>query len=177
MTNCTIEQCNRRHKAKGLCEYHYNKTKRTPMYQAFHQMKQRCCNPNNTNYYKYGGRGIKVCKRWLGEGGFSNFIEDMGERPKGMTIDRIDNNGNYEPSNCRWATYSQQNQNRRGYSNNTSGMAGVCYIQRDKVWEASLKYNGKFTLRKLYKNKQDAIAARLEAELERDKVTNLTTCY
>ncbi len=77
-------------------------------------MKRRCCAPNSKEFSRYGAIRITVCDRWLDEGtGYQSFLEDMGDRPPGTTLDRYpDRNGNYEPSNCRWGTPKQQNRNR-----------------------------------------------------------------
>lgn len=83
---------------------------RTPEYRAWKAMRQRCNDANGKSYRYYGGRGIRVCQRW---DSYQAFLADMGKKPDGFTLDRINPNGNYEPSNCRWASWTVQRHNRR----------------------------------------------------------------
>lgn len=108
-----------KNRTNNLLHGHNRVGKRSPEYKSWDAMTQRTSNPNFIDYKNYGGRGIAVCERWRK---FENFLADMGARPDGMSLDRINNDGNYEPGNCRWATRMQQRQNarpmRRGYKQN-----------------------------------------------------------
>lgn len=84
-----------------------------PLYGSWAAMLDRCRLASHKDYPRYGGRGITVCDRWLGSAGFWNFVADLGERPEGHSLDRIDNDGNYEPDNCRWATAHEQRMNQQ----------------------------------------------------------------
>ena len=82
----------------------------TPTYRSWYSMLERCRNPRNASYENYGRRGISVCERWHD---IESFVADMGPRPEGMTLDRINPDGNYEPSNCRWASVLDQQRSKR----------------------------------------------------------------
>lgn len=103
------------------------------LYVVWCGMKGRCNNPSFKQYGDYGGRGIKVCERW--NSNFPVFLQDMGERPEGMTLERIDNDGNYEPSNCKWVSRQHQMFNRRMQKRNKSGFTGVSETPEGK-WKA-----------------------------------------
>lgn len=179
MKLCKINGCSRVVIAKGMCSKHYLHNKRygtpythtTPYgmlkeypteWNSYRSMKNRCLCKSMKCYKTYGGRGIKVCDRWLGENGFVNFLNDMGKRPRGTTLDRINVEGDYEPSNCRWATAHEQRANTRPMQGR---VAGVHFIKARGRWEANIKIGNK-RLTKSLATKSEAITQRKKWEKE-----------
>jgi hypothetical protein len=140
-----------------------NPITRIPGYKNWISMISRCTYQNDVSYLYYGGRGIKVCDRWLNS--FANFIEDMGERPSpNHSIDRINSDGNYSSDNCKWSTQLEQIRNRRTAKNNTSGVNGVSFHKETSKWVSTIYVNGKRMYLGGFENVQDAIDIRKESE-------------
>lgn len=135
-------------------------------YKCWVELKQRCNNPKNERFESYGGRGIKVCDRW--KDSFINFYSDMGSRPEGMSIDRIDVNGDYEPNNCRWANPTTQSRNQRPNKGNKTGLKGINLREDVKgiSYRVRIGLNGKVINIGSYKTIEEAIEARNKAELK-----------
>jgi len=145
----------------GLCH--------TKPYKTRLNFIDRCYNKNNRDYPTYGGRGIVVCKEWLnkesGPEAFTNWALANGYSDN-LTIDRIDVNGNYEPSNCRWVDMTIQASNRRTRKDNKSGVTGVRYNKSNNKWTAEIMINKKAFFLGYFADKEDAINARKKAQKE-----------
>lgn len=189
---CIVNGCTRKHYCMGYCRMHYSRVRRGTKdiehivydlrskyrdeYNIWIAMKQRCYYSRCIGYKNYGGRGIKVCDRWLEETyGFKNFLDDMGPRPKGKynsgfakySIDRIDVNGDYCPENCRWVDRYVQASNTRAGSRGDSQTIGVWQVHAKygDYWVATIGVDGKQII-KWAKSEEDAIKLRKEMEKE-----------
>lgn len=133
---------------------------KTPIYSTYMNIKARCSNKNVPEYRYYGGRGITICKEW--KNNFMNFYNwaMANGYKKGLTIDRIDNNGNYEPYNCRLATMQEQNLNQNKRRDNKSGYVGICFHIGIKKWYARIKFNTKTIFSKHFDTLKEAIKGR-----------------
>lgn len=131
---------------------------------SYFHMLGRCYDENESGYENYGGRGITVCDRWRES--FWNFLEDIGERPQGFVLDRINPNKNYEPDNCRWVNRRDSSYNTRRHSTNTSGRTGVYWFDRVNKWTAAIFVNGLQKHLGYFSLFEDAVKAREDAELK-----------
>lgn len=134
----------------------------TATYRSWNHMKQRCDNPRCHQYSDYGGKGITYDPRWVS---FENFLEDMGERPEGTSLNRIRRARVYSKETCNWASKSEQNYDKSS-SRNTSGKIGVWFNKKRKVWVAEIKVNHRKIVLGSFSVFEDAVCARKEAELK-----------
>ena len=133
-------------------------------YKTWKRMRGRCFLKSNPKYAIYGGRGITICERW---DNFENFITDLGLRPSAKhSLDRIDVNGNYEPSNCRWTTATIQARNQNKRKDNTSGCRGVSFDRKRNMWNSYIHVSRKMIRLGFYSDVEEAISARKAAELK-----------
>lgn len=135
-----------------------------PLYNVWKGMRHRCNNKNDDHYHLYGGRGIAVCERW---NNFENFLKDMGPRPNSnYSIDRINNDGNYEPNNCRWATITEQARNQTNRKHITSPVKGVSWHKKSKKYIAQIGVNGHPKYIGIFPTIEAAAEARRLAEIK-----------
>ena len=180
MSVCKIEGCNKKVASNGMCGMHVTRVRRHgdphftkitkedgrrdhELYDTHYTMIRRCYNKGHKSYKEYGGSGITVCDRWLEDTtGFWNFVEDMGKRPEGFTLDREDNNLGYTPDNCRWASSWLQGINRKSSIGSKSGVPGVNWRSDSKKWRVVFSVKGKKKNFGSYKDLEEAIRVRNE---------------
>lgn len=138
--SCGCMQSENAKKQFDLIERKTHGLSKEPIYIVWKNMKSRCDDVNQPAYKNYGGRGISYCKEWES---FENFYKDMGDVPEGLTLERINNEGNYEPSNCRWATNSEQIRNRRRSDSYMSRHEGVSWNNQLNKWKGTVGHEGK----------------------------------
>jgi hypothetical protein len=156
--------CFRDEKLSKVSTIHGNCTKETRReYYIWIKMIQRCYDSNNKSYKHYGARGITVCDEWIES--FQTFYHDMGKRPSpDHSIDRINVNGNYEPSNCRWTTNEVQARNTRTYKSNKTGIKGVSFNKQAGKYRANISIDSKMKHLGYFETLEEAIKVRKEAE-------------
>lgn len=133
----------------------------TPTRAAWMSMLSRCINPNNKSYKNYGGRGISVCSAWSK---FATFFADMGKKPTGLTLERIQNDLGYSKENCCWASYTIQARNRRLQKSNTSGCNGIDFNKQHQKWQVRISVDHKRYFIGYFATLEEAKTARHQAE-------------
>lgn len=146
-------------------------------YSTWYKMVDRCTNPESISYSQYGARGISVCDEWKEVSTFIRWCVDTHPNVEGLSLDRIDNDGNYHPSNCRWADRSTQAINQRKYKNNTSGFVGVKYNKKSDKWEVQIGVNKKRVYLGQYFSKEEAIWVRDKYILDNNLPHKLSIDY
>ena len=146
-------------------------------YSTWHNMIQRCTNPNHKAYKNYGGRGITVCEEWLDVATFIAWAESTYPNIEDATLDRIDNDKGYSPDNCRWADRSTQSINQRMKSNNTSGYTGVTWHKNRNRWCSAIRSQGVIINVGTFKDKMEAVQARDNYIIENNLPHKLSTDY